>query len=79
MFAQFERLQISHGDMKGTNFILSADELFVIDLDALRKHRYRSGFRRAWRRDMARFLANWRDRPQILKIMQEQISSAAKR
>lgn len=77
LFAQLRRLQISHGDMKAANFILSDDKLFVIDLDSMRLHRYRVAFERAWRRDMVRFDANWQDKQRVLEIMREEIEAAA--
>ena len=34
-------LRITHGDMKASNLILTDDGLFLIDLDAMRQHRFR--------------------------------------
>lgn len=59
IFRQMRRWRISHGDMKATNFIVAADGVYLIDLDVMRQHRTRSGFERAWKADMQRFLANW--------------------
>jgi heptose I phosphotransferase len=77
LFAQLERMRITHGDMKASNLILTDDGLFLIDLDAMRQHRFRAGFDRAWRRDMARFAANWRDMPGVQEIMLEKTESVA--
>lgn len=79
LLAQLERLQISHGDMKAANFILSEERLFVIDLDAMRRHRFPLMFKRAWRRDMKRFYANWREQPRVLGAMQREIEAVLKR
>ena len=76
LFSRLRRLQISHGDMKATNFILSDDRLIVLDLDSMRQHRFRLVFERVWRRDMARFAANWQDSPRVMEIMQEAIETA---
>jgi serine/threonine-protein kinase RIO1 len=65
---------ISHGDFKATNFILSNGKLFVIDLDAMREHRFRWRFRRAFRRDLKRLVQNWADRPEIEKMFLDQIN-----
>lgn len=58
----FHRLlasRISHGDMKSTNFIVTKNNLTVIDLDAMCVHRSERTFYRAFRKDMKRFMANW--------------------
>ena len=65
---------ISHGDFKATNFIFSNGKLFVIDLDAMREHRFRWRFRRAFRRDLKRFRQNWSDMPVIDKLFLEKIN-----
>ncbi len=53
------RARISHGDMKASNLLWQDGAVTLIDLDATRQHRDQRSFDRAWRRDMARFLANW--------------------
>ena len=52
---------ISHGDLKATNFLVEEERerLLLIDLDSMHLHRSRSRHRRAWRRDLNRFLDNW--------------------
>jgi tRNA A-37 threonylcarbamoyl transferase component Bud32 len=77
LLARLRRLRISHGDLKATNFILSDNRLFVVDLDAMRLHRLGMAFEYSWRKDMARFEANWRDMPEVLQIMQEAIGTIA--
>lgn len=57
--------RISHGDMKATNFMMSATGPVIMDLDAMREHRDAISFRRAFRRDLKRFMENWRDRPEL--------------
>lgn len=59
LFAVLHRLRITHGDLKATNLLWHAGRLFLIDLDATVEHRSAAAFRRAWRRDRARFLRNW--------------------
>ncbi len=65
---------ISHGDFKATNFIFSNGNLFVIDLDAMREHRFRWLFRRTFKRDLKRFRQNWSDLPVIDKMFLDQIN-----
>ncbi len=57
--------RISHGDMKATNFLISEEGPVILDLDAMREHRTRKGFRRAFRRDLRRFMQNWQDKPEL--------------
>jgi len=63
LLSQLALSDISHGDMKATNFILSEQGAVVIDLDAMQKHAAPESFRRAQRRDLARFMRNWEDCP----------------
>lgn len=51
--------RISHGDMKSTNFFVSDTDFVLIDLDATQVHRSERLFKRAFRKDMTRFMANW--------------------
>jgi len=59
LFAALTRERISHGDMKGSNLIWHDNGWALIDLDAMRQHRTRNAFARAYTRDRARFLKNW--------------------
>lgn len=51
--------QISHGDMKATNFIFRDGELYVLDLDGMRRHRFKWRFARKSLKDIKRFERNW--------------------
>lgn len=50
---------ISHGDMKATNFIITDNQLYVLDLDAMRRHESRKVFSQKFTADLARFQKNW--------------------
>lgn len=50
---------VTHGDMKATNFIVTDEQLQVIDLDAVRWHGAEKSFLKAFRRDLQRFMDNW--------------------
>jgi tRNA A-37 threonylcarbamoyl transferase component Bud32 len=65
LIARLATLGITHGDMKGSNFIFGPDGPTVLDLDALREHDWRAPFAREHRRDIRRFQANWHDRPDL--------------
>jgi len=57
--------QITHGDLKATNFIVHDHEVVFVDLDVARSHIVQNRERRE--RDIRRFLKNWRDNPDIMK------------
>jgi len=63
--------RISHGDMKGNNFILSKQGAAVIDLDAMKQHVHKSGFQRAQRRDLHRFMRNWQACPETAAMFRQ--------
>lgn len=50
---------ISHGDLKDENFIFSEQQVYFIDLDAMRLHQSFKTHNRARLKDIKRFLANW--------------------
>lgn len=63
LFRQYLKLMndyhISHGDMKSTNFIISDKRLYVLDLDAMRRHDSNRVFNQKFAADLARFRKNW--------------------
>lgn len=61
-------VQISHGDMKATNFILRNMQPVTVDLDSLRVHRSMRSFARAFKKDLARFVKNWHDQHAVKKL-----------
>ena len=56
---------ISHGDLKATNFVMSNQGPVILDLDAMVEHRSKESFKRAFDRDIDRFMQNWQDRPEL--------------
>ncbi len=59
LFDVMRILNISHGDMKGTNLLASEDKLFVIDYDGMREHCFSVTAQKALEKDKERFLKNW--------------------
>lgn len=59
LFGQLKEQRISHGDMKASNILLVDGKPMIIDLDAMHQHRMASAFKKAWARDMQRFMRNW--------------------
>ena len=68
--------RISHGDMKGNNFILSKQGATVIDLDAMKQHACKHGLRRAQQRDLRRFMRNWETCPETAALFQKLLQDA---
>lgn len=59
IFSMLKSSLLSHGDFKASNILLAPSGLWLIDLDAARKHGSRKSFERAYRKDLNRFLKNW--------------------
>jgi len=71
LLAQLAQCRISHGDMKGTNFIQSPQGIAVIDLDSMREHLSDRGFQGPQQRDLQRFMRNWQQCPDIDALFRE--------
>jgi tRNA A-37 threonylcarbamoyl transferase component Bud32 len=63
LFRNLRAAGLSHGDMKASNFLVHGRQVFLLDLDAMRKHRDAARLDRALARDRKRFLRNWDDQP----------------
>ena len=63
LFSVFESCKISHGDLKATNFIYDSGKLYVLDLDAMKKHRNSGSFQKFFKKDLDRFVNNWANNP----------------
>lgn len=65
---RFEECNISHGDLKATNIIVSPKGLYFIDLDAIRFHKNTICFKHALKKDKKRFLKNWKVNPEVKQL-----------
>ncbi len=65
---ELKEVRISHGDLKATNILLADNKPILLDLDAMRLHRFKGTAHRASKRDWQRFLRNWAGRTKVLKI-----------
>ena len=74
IFKQLINALITHGDFKATNFIPSEGKMYVIDLDALRTHHFKGKFQRALKKDLKRFMKNWKDLPGTYEMFDKKIS-----
>ena len=59
LFETMNTYLISHGDMKASNFVYLRDRLYVLDLDAMQRHKSRRSFNKAFQKDLKRFMKNW--------------------
>jgi tRNA A-37 threonylcarbamoyl transferase component Bud32 len=77
LLADLARLGLSHGDLKATNLLVDQDnQLMLLDLDGLRRHRRRATFERALARDIARLRANWADDAELLAALDAALAAA---
>jgi len=74
VFTLFKLAHISHGDTKATNFMVMGDDVFVIDLDAVRFHHSKHSFNKAFTKDIQRFLRNWENQPKIKALFEEELT-----
>ena len=70
-FEKMRIAKISHGDMKATNLMWVDERLFFIDLDGAKKHFSQTSWQRAHKKDVKRFLKNWRDQPELLNLFND--------
>lgn len=59
LFRALARFRITHGDLKATNLLCHDGRIFLVDLDAMVRHRSPTAYHRAWAKDRARFVRNW--------------------
>ena len=52
-------LQFCHGDLKDTNFIISHDAVYIIDLDGIKFHKNKKKFEYLFKKEIQRLLLNW--------------------
>ena len=62
---ELSNVQISHGDLKATNFVMTSEGPIMIDLDGMKEHGTRQSFEQAFSRDLERFMENWQDNPEL--------------
>lgn len=70
LVSAFAENELLHGDMKATNFILSAENAEVIDLDSMRQDAAAAEIAE----DRQRFLANWQEEPELQRTFTKNLS-----
>ncbi|MBL4821712.1 MAG: hypothetical protein JKY98_12100 [Gammaproteobacteria bacterium] len=64
-FKVMAQSRITHGDLKTSNFIFANNTLYVLDLDAMTRHKSEDSFRKLFNKDLNRFAANWTGRTEF--------------
>lgn len=59
LFHVMREYNVSHGDMKASNFIYHNDRLYVLDLDATQRHPTSARAEKSLQKDIDRFRRNW--------------------
>jgi len=73
IFQSMATARIWHGDFKASNFIVSKEDIKVVDLDVMMEYRYRWAFQKAFQKDLKRFMKNWTDIPEIERKCQQML------
>ena len=68
LFAALAAGQISHGDMKGTNILITNGQPVLIDLDGVRQHRLALIYARYHQKDKKRFLKTFINDPDTMRL-----------
>jgi tRNA A-37 threonylcarbamoyl transferase component Bud32 len=68
-------LKMTHGDLKMTNILFSSGYPLLIDLDSMREHITQWGFKKAAKKDIQRFMENWRNHPKVAAIFNNLLSN----
>lgn len=64
---------ISHGDTKGSNFLLAESRAIVLDLDGMKQHRNAKDAEPFIHKDVERFLRNWHSNPHLFELAQKKL------
>ena len=73
------KLEITHGDLKITNILVNANEYpMLIDLDGAVEHASLSSLHGAWRKEIKRFLQNFRDQPSLRERFKMELGNSIK-
>jgi len=65
-WSELSVLDATHGDMKGSNFMVnSSGQLVLIDLDSLKFHTSKQELNRRKQKDLKRFMKNWERCPDV--------------
>jgi tRNA A-37 threonylcarbamoyl transferase component Bud32 len=75
VFKGWERCRITHGDCKATNFLIENGQVVIIDLDAMKEHKNPDSFKKGFKKDLKRWMANWQEKPLLTKLFQDKFKA----
>lgn len=79
LFENLARLRITHGDLKMTNVLIAKQKPVLIDLDGMCVHSSFLGFKRAFQKEIKRFMENWRNVPIVYSMFEQLVEEMYKR
>lgn len=71
VFNNLAELRITHGDLKMTNILINHERPVLLDLDGMQEHKSTSSFKRAFKKEMVRFMKNWEHLPSIKDLFKK--------
>jgi RIO-like serine/threonine protein kinase len=78
LFINLVHLSITHGDLKMTNILIEDQRPILIDFDGMVEHRTQLGLKRAFRKEMERFMENWEKNPGVYALFEKMIAPMVK-
>ena len=77
LLQKLQQQRISHGDLKASNILITdGGGIMLIDLDAMHQHANTARFKKAWAKDMQRFLENWKKDEEMLGLFVKSLKSS---
>lgn len=70
---QLAELKITHGDLKMTNILIAHEKPILIDLDGMHEHQKQAAFKRAFKKEINRFMKNWESFPSVQEMFRQLI------
>ena len=75
LLSNITKLKITHGDLKITNILIDTKEKpILIDLDGAAEHASSSSLHGAWKREIKRFLKNFKDQPELMEKFRAELN-----
>lgn len=75
VFQSLAQYRIIHGDLKGTNIVISEKRPVLMDLDSLTECKSEQRFRIRFAEDIKRFLRNWEDNAELKDLFCSRLAS----
>ncbi len=63
--------QITHGDLKDTNFHYAGSKIYIVDLDAMKLHKSGRTFKKAVQKDLSRLVKNYQNHESLQDVVKK--------